>query len=383
MGRNSVAILDVRSSELTVAVGERGVNNTFVFTAMKTEPYLGFDERGKFYDPEGLADAARSAVCAAEKICNERLKKLYIGVPGGFSTVLRKEHFTGFPKKIRIGQKEIDDFFASGLEEIDGYRCIHTSSMIYFTADNRNVVDPVGLHSNSLRGVLSYFYAEDSFVRTFDEIFRDMKLELRFLPSTLASATYLIPAETRDEYALFLDTGYLSTTIAVLLGGGVLAQRTFWAGSGKIVGLIMERTGLPVDAAAELLDRANLYIKGGQRTEFTYGGESYEIDASLLVETVKEGLDILCEQISAFLDECDGRELDFKPLYVTGEGITGIRGALEHISKRISRVTELVKPDLPYYNKPSMSSRIALTDMAYEDNRKGGVLRRIINRFGG
>ena len=33
MGRKSVAVLDVRSSEISIVVGERGVNNTFVYDA--------------------------------------------------------------------------------------------------------------------------------------------------------------------------------------------------------------------------------------------------------------------------------------------------------------------------------------------------------------
>ena len=38
MGRKSVAVLDVRSSEITAIIGERGVNNTFVVGASHTEP---------------------------------------------------------------------------------------------------------------------------------------------------------------------------------------------------------------------------------------------------------------------------------------------------------------------------------------------------------
>ena len=107
------------------------------------------------------------------------------------------------------------------------------------------------------------------------------------------------------------------------------------------------------------------------------------MDTDELVEAVKEGLDGICEAIGGFLDECSGRELDFKPLYVTGEGLADIRGALEHVSKRVSRVCEMLAPDLPYYNKPAMSSRIALTDLAYEDHRKGGFFNKLLNIFGG
>ena len=76
---------------------------------------------------------------------------------------------------------------------------------------------------------------------------------------------------------------------------------------------------------------------------------------------------------------CKGLET----LYVTGEGLADIRGALEHVSKRVSRVCEMLAPDLPYYNKPAMSSRIALTDLAYEDHRKGGFFNKLLNIFGG
>ena len=102
-----------------------------------------------------------------------------------------------------------------------------------------------------------------------------------------------------------------------------------------------------------------------------------------LIEEIKDGLDELCEQVSVFLEDCAGKELDLKPIYVSGEGLDGIRGALEHMSRRLSAVCEQLSSDLPYYNKPSMSSRIALIDMACEDNRTGGIMKKSSNFFGG
>ena len=42
MSRKSVAVLDVRSASVTVLIGERGVNNTFVFKGIHSEAYDGF-----------------------------------------------------------------------------------------------------------------------------------------------------------------------------------------------------------------------------------------------------------------------------------------------------------------------------------------------------
>ena len=92
----------------------------------------------------------------------------------------------------------------------------------------------------------------------------------------------------------------------------------------------------------------------------------------------------MCEAIGGFLEDCSSKELDYKPLYISGEGLADIRGALEHISKRVSRICEQLAPDLPYYNKPAMSSRIALLAMAYDDHLQSGWLNKLLNViFGG
>ena len=383
MAGKSIAVLDIRSSEVAVFVGERGVNNTFVFKASKTESYGGYQDE-EFYDVSDLSSAVLRALDAVQQVCGERIRSLYVGVPGEFTKVEPLEQDLGFPKKLKISNKELDQLFAMGRKPLDGWRYMRVTSMVYVTADNRRVADPVGLYSTGLSGVLSYFYVSEYFAGALEHVFSRRRIELHFLPTQFAMAAYLIPPETRDEYALFLDIGYLSSSFLVLLGNGVLAQRTFWAGEGQIAVRLMKRFSLPYEVATALLAKANLYLKrDAKNREVVYGGRSYEIPTKEFIEEVKAGLDELCELVGRFLEECSGKELDSKPVYVSGEGFAGIRGALEHMSKRLSCVCEQVAPDLPYYNKPSMSSRIALIDMASEDSRKSGSLNRFLNFFGG
>ncbi len=383
MAGKSIAVLDIRSSEVAVFVGERGVNNTFVFKASKTESYGGYQD-GEFYDVSDFSSAVLRALDAVQQVCGERIRSLYVGVPGEFTKVEPLEQDLGFPKKLKISNKELDQLFAMGRKPLDGWRYMRVTSMVYVTADNRRVADPVGLYSTGLSGVLSYFYVSEYFAGALEHVFSRRRIELHFLPTQFAMAAYLIPPETRDEYALFLDIGYLSSSFLVLLGNGVLAQRTFWAGEGQIAVRLMKRFSLPYEVATALLSKANLYLKrDAKNREVVYGGRSYEIPTKEFIEEVKAGLDELCELVGRFLEECSGKELDSKPVYVSGEGFAGIRGALEHMSKRLSCVCEQVAPDLPYYNKPSMSSRIALIDMASEDSRKSGSLNRFLNFFGG
>lgn len=383
MAGKSIAVLDIRSSEVAVFVGERGVNHTFVFKASKTESYGGYQD-GEFYDVSDLSAAVLRALDAVQQVCGEKIRSLYVGVPGEFTKVEPLDQDMSFPKKLKIGGKEIDQLFSMGKKQLKGWRFMRVTSMIYVTADNRRVADPVGLYSTGLSGVLSYFYCSEYFAGTVGQIFSRRRIELHFLPTQFAMAAYLIPPETRDEYALFLDIGYLSSSFLVLLGNGVLAQRTFWAGEGQIAVRLMKRFSLPYEVATALLSKANLYLKrDAKNREVVYGGKSYEIPTKEFIEEVKAGLDDLCERVSLFLEDCSAKELESKPIYISGEGFCGIRGAIEHMSKRLNYVCEQVAPDLPYYNKPSMSSRIALIDMAAEDSRGSGSLNRFLNIFGG
>ena len=383
MGKKSVAVLDVRSAEISLVIGEKGVNGTFIFKAESNSAYDGYAD-GKFFQEEKLKDIVFRLVSDAERICGERIKKLYVGVPGAFLKVVPKQQTISFPKRRKITAREVDLLCESGKETVKDYSYIRASSMIYITADNRRVVDPAGLVSSKLSGLLSYFYCSDYFISVMENCVKDMGIQLAYLPAEYAMANYLIPSETRDEYALFLDTGFLSATACVLLGGGVLAQKSFWTGRGHIIVRLMQKFNMSYGAAEQLLKRTNLYSKKhAGMFELEFQDETYTIDTDELIDAVEEGLDELCEAITSFFETSAGQELDYKPLYVSGEGITEIRGALEHVGKRLNRVVEPLAPSLPYYNKPTVSSRIALIDMASDDQKKNGFLYRLFGGNGG
>ena len=75
--------------------------------------------------------------------------------------------------------------------------------------------------------------------------------------------------------------------------------------------------------------------------------------------------------------------LAVNPISITGEGIGGIGGASEHVANRLNRLTEIIAPDLPYYDKPAFSSRIALLSTALSDKGKRRWINKFFKIFGG
>lgn len=59
MKNESVAVLDIRSYEVTFLIGAKGVNGTFVFRGSKSEKYEGYTTEG-FLDVESFCQAAKN-----------------------------------------------------------------------------------------------------------------------------------------------------------------------------------------------------------------------------------------------------------------------------------------------------------------------------------
>ena len=185
-----------------------------------------------------------------------------------------------------------------------------------------------------------------------------------------------------------MDIGFLTSSITVVYGNGIVREETFNCGMGTVLVSLMEHFGIDYTTAEEILAASNI-SGGGIPEDLTWsnmqGDQQFKVRE--INEVIKCSLDVLCEQADEFLSkhysEKNATVLSTNPICLTGEGVSGIKGVAEHVSRRLSRLTEIVVPELPYFDKPSFSSRIALLDMAISDGKKKGWLQRIFSVFGG
>ena len=369
MNRKSVAVLDIGSSAVTCLIGERGVNNTFVFKGVCSQEYDGYAD-ASFFDLQDLQRAVVSAVEEVERSCSERIRELYVGVPGEFVRVVNSRYLMSFRNKRKVTSQDVSDLFENGLcESVQGFTLIRSTAVCYVTSDMRRTIAPEGMISDSIEGYLCYFFADNRFIEVLRNILSECGVRrVRFLPTCLAEALYLIPSEKRDEYAVLLDVGYLSMTFSVVCGNGIVYQSSCSLGGGHIAAFAYGsgEEGIPFEAVRAMIGKINLTSREDADAVIEYNDKnvSYFMPLSVLKERVKEGLDVICEEVSNHLEQFGDASIDYKPILLTGEGITGIRGVREHLSGRLNRVVEIVAPNLPYYNKASQSSLLSLLDLA-------------------
>ena len=393
MRNESVAILDIRSKEITFLLGSKGVNGTFSFRGSQSEKYEGCVVEG-FIHEDSFRRAVACAITSVRQHYDGAIEEVYVGVPSPFVAVATSGHTLSFPSKRKISSADVEALYESGLNDLAASgHCIRRSHMYFTLGDNRKYFsekDVYGMPTTMLKGGLSYYFISDYFYDLVTMLLKDLGVgSVKFIPSTLAQSIYLLPEGKREGYAFLLDIGFLTTSISVVYGSGIVHEESFNCGVGQVLIALMETLDVDFFDAEEILAAAN--ISGGlvpkDMVWVSEGGEK-QFSVQQINDTIKFALDDLCEKVEHFFGKYYRTKtttgLTVNPISITGEGIGEIKGAAEHISRRLNRLTKIVAPDLPYYDKPSSSSRISLLSMAVEDGQvKTGWLRGLFKKFGG
>lgn len=393
MRNESVAILDIRSYELTFFIGSKGVNDTFVFHGSNTQPYEGFTADGFVGSEESLQKAIKTAISSVCKNFDGTIKEIYVGVPSAFISVVTKGHTLSFLTKRKLCAQDVQALYESGLNELlVNKRCVCRSAMYFTLGDNRkyyNAKELYGVPTTLLQGALCYYLIDDKFDEILTRILTNLSFEkINFIPVSLAQTRHLLSAKRKEGYAVLLDVGFFASTVSVVYGDGVVHEETLDFGIAAVLYDISQRLNVSYETAREILSVANV-ADGLVPVDLLWTNERG--DCSVPINTinavVKDSLDVLCEDVQTFFQKYyDGKEktvFGIHPISITGEGVIQIEGLTERLASRLCHLTETVYPRLPYYDKPQYSARISLLSVALNERKKTGFLQTLFRKFGG
>lgn len=391
MKNESVAILDIRSYELTFLIGGKGVNDTFVFRGSESDVYDGYSAGG-FFDVDSFSSTATHILNKVLSSYDGTIHKLYLSVPAPFLTVYTKGQTLSFPKRKKITQTEIDTLFSVGLNGLNSQGKYIGNSAMYFTVGDNckyfSLQDILSIKTSLLQGALCYYFIDESFYATTKKLCSAMGFnEVEYIPQTLAMATYLLPPKTREGYAVLLDIGDTASVLSVVYGGGIVHQEAFSCGVNKIAVALMNEFAIEFEKSLELLAAAD--IAGGivKKDLFWTDRDGNAYPVQRINDIIKSVLDELCECADTFFEKYYGNKKiagdSTNPLYLTGEGIEAVRGVSEHISRRLNKITQVIYPEIPYFDKPIYSSRISVLHTALDRAERQSGMRQLFKIFGG
>ena len=367
MQKKQAAVIDIGSSKITAIVGERGINKTFIIKAKYTYEYDGFAD-GEFFDEEKLKLILIDAVKKLSVVMRGKLDIVYVGVPAEFTSLIVKNSQISFPKKKRITEEDVDTLFdAAFVVGADKNTLINRSAVVYELGDFRMLANPINSYSETLKGKLSFILCDEYFMQKVVSVIKTSGItDVECISESLSRALYLLDAESRDRISVILDVGYITSTLSVIQGDGIIYEKSFGYGGGYITAAISEKYSLDFQVAEELKRKVNLCLISGATSDYTEieGGNYFPTEE--IKNTVLKSLDVLCEKISDAFNEFDFSLPEYVPLLITGGGISYLRGAKEHLSSRLEMPVSVLAPSVPMMDKPSESTVLSLLNLALE-----------------
>ena len=366
--KNETAILDFGSSKISVLIGERGVNGCLNILGSGEAQYGGFMD-GEWLEPELLSQAVGYAVNNAQTNSRTKVKKLYVGIPGEFTACVVKDVNINFSKKRRVTSFDVDELFETGRKAFENrmdYEAINQGAVYFQTDDNRRIVNPEGLSTTRLSGRISYILGEIRFIGFVKKLLNEMGIShVQFISALAAEVLYLFEPRTRDQYVLMLDAGYITSSVVLARGDGIINMKSFSLGGGNITADLCEILEIGFSEAESLKRKVVLSLNAGEKDVYEIIADRREkqFPAQKVNEIVHDRIGMIADTVKKCL-EMKEEYPSYITLYLTGGGLAYIKGARELLSRLIAKPMEIVASRQPQLNRPHMSSALGLLDMA-------------------
>ena len=371
MAKKQIAVMDIGSSKIRVLVFSLSSKKMVEVSGYGEASYAGFSN-GEFFESEKLKDVVETALSRAQTNAKYIIKELYVGIPADFIIVKNKQLSTTFALKKKIKEVDVSDIIDKGNDlKFSKELTLVASNPISFRLDNNKyVTDAVGHKSQNLSAVVSYEYADNEFIRQFNMIFEQLGLlSVDYASSPLAEFMSMLDENSRKDYAMIVDCGYITTHVMIGKNKGIIHLNSFAVGGAHIMADLAEVIKISYDEAEKLKRKAilnldELIVKGGY--EVTIKDNPYEVPANMVEDIIKARIDMICDGILKSLEFSGIEYPKYFPVFLTGGGVSLIKGAKEYISKILDRPIEILSTKMPEFSKPYHVQLLSLAEFALE-----------------
>ena len=373
MSKTQIAAIEFGTSKIVTIIAQNGGIDRLEFLGTGTVPYDGF-QNGDWNTPGQMIQRVRDSIAAAELEANQKIKEIYVGVPGAYIHVCCAEAEIEL-KDEGVTEEDLDLVQDAAAEQLRiaemGGLVLHRSPAWFQVDDGKKTVEPSG-HGQKLRACTSFIVADPQFIEDVKEILGALDVTiLGFLSPTLGESLLLLSIDDRDRVSMLIDCGYLSTEISVIRGEAIVYHAMLPMGGGRITADLAQQLRIPM-RAAEQIKRSYVF----NPDEFDQSAFSEVLDArgrrlsfprEVVSQCVEQSMDELCDMIDMTLKNDVMEYLGTRSqIYLTGGGIGLMRGARDHLAEKIGMPVKASAPKTAKMNSPVYSAVLGLLDLTFD-----------------
>jgi len=393
MSKRQIAAIEFGTSKIVTIIAQEGGIDRLEFLGTGTVPYDGY-QNGDWRTPGQMIQRVRDSIAAAELEANDKIREIYVGVPGEYVHVCCAE------SEISLGEEGVtsesldlvQDAAAEILQiaEIGGL-VLHRSPAWFQVDDGKKTVEPVG-RGNVLRACTSFVVANPQFIDDMKEILGALDITiLGFLSPTLGESLLLLGVEDRDRASVLIDCGYLSTELSVIQGDAIVYHAILPLGGAHITEELSNQLRIPVRAAEQI--KRNYVFNPDEFDQDSFSevydarGRRLTFPREVVSRCVEGAMDEICEMIDMTLKDDAVEFLGSRSqVYLTGGGIGMMRNGRDYLAERIGRPVKATAPKTAKMNSPVYSAMLGLLDLTFDsierhDQEDERITRKIGNFF--
>lgn len=377
MGKD-VAVLDIGSRKLVFAVGRKTLNGVTSIISFSENIYDGYYE-GEFCNVDALFNDVSNLIKNAN--VNKMPKCLYISVPSEFTKIETNTYLENLGKEKLISNSLIDSLHEKGDRYAVSYdyELISSAGLEYVLDGRKYYSSPVGERAQFIKATISYILVKKSFLKLFSNIAKELGFKnVEFISSQFALGSRFIDESARAYGSISLDVGFGSTSIAVLLGEGISSLSSAPLGAASIFANLAEITKVDFNSALSIQNDINLNYANDETKLYKIIDDNkiktfkaYEINKAIFNQ-----LDLFVEFIENTLKKSSVVS-ETTPIYMTGGGVYGIKGAIMYLEHKLKRRIRLIALEIPNYNKPYYTSIFSLIDVAHEIYENSSIWNKL------
>ena len=151
----TIAAIDYGTSKIACVIARAQSSGAYDVLGFGSVPYAGYSG-GKWNEPDKLADVTRSVLAEAGIVAKRKIRKVYISVPGDYTTVANYRVSVDITASDRrITRQDMQRMLEAAPVPANPRARLLEKYPIYYLLDSQELVDdPVGQRSSMLSGMV-------------------------------------------------------------------------------------------------------------------------------------------------------------------------------------------------------------------------------------
>ena len=216
--KNYIVAVDLGSSTVAVAVGEKNAEGLVEVLSLVSKPVEGV-HAGRIENIELVSQAIREAVAETEQTLNIRITEAYAGISGEFVRCARHtDHVFVYDPQNGVNQKDVEALFdrMRNVQAPDDETIMERVPQNYLVDDSQEVRNPVGSFGRKLSSTFNFILCLKTPIQRLDMALKRLGIKLLdVIPDALATPESVLAPDEKEEGVAVVDLGAGVTDVTV------------------------------------------------------------------------------------------------------------------------------------------------------------------------